>query len=123
MPKDNIEKAVAKGSGAGAGGLEEVMYETYGPSGTAVLITAVTDNVKRTSPEIRHLLSKAGFELGAPGSATWAFIKKEGVYIPNTPMELNDSDGEKLTNFVETIEEHADVQDVFTTADSIDTAE
>lgn len=117
MPKDNIEKAVAKGSGAGGAALEEVMYETYGPGGTAIIITAVTDNPNRTSPEIRHLLSKAGYQLGAPGSAVWAFTKNSMRYIPTTPVDLTEEDGEKLATLVDTLEAHEDVQDVFTTAD------
>ncbi|MCD5382164.1 MAG: YebC/PmpR family DNA-binding transcriptional regulator [Candidatus Pacebacteria bacterium] len=117
MPKDNIEKAVAKGSGAGGAALEEVMYETYGPGGTALIITAVTDNPNRTSPEIRHLLSKAGYQLGAPGSAVWAFTKDGMNYTPTNKVYLSDDDGEKLATLVETLEEHDDVQDVFTTAD------
>ena len=117
MPKDNIEKAVAKGSGAGGAALEEVMYETYGPGGTALIITAVTDNPNRTSPEIRHLLSKAGYQLDAPGSAVWAFTKDGMNYTPTNKVYLSDDDGEKLATLVETLEEHDDVQDVFTTAD------
>lgn len=118
MPKENIEKAVAKGGGTDGAALEEVLYETYGPGGAAIIITAVTDNSNRTTPEIRHILSKAGFELGASGSALWAFSKTSEGYVPNTPMELSESDGEKLGNLIETLEEHEDVQDVFTTADT-----
>ena len=118
MPKDNIEKAVAKGSGADGATLEEVMYETFGPGGTAIVITAVTDNTNRTSSEIRHLLSKVGgYELGAPGSATWAFTKGAEGYIPTNQIDLSDNDGEKLAKLVEALEEHDDVQDVYTTAD------
>jgi len=117
MPKDNIEKAVLKGCGAGGEAFEEVLYETYGPGGTAILITAVTDNSNRTSPEIRHLLSKAGYQLGAPGSALWAFTKSAEGYKPNSPVDLSEEDGEKLAGLIETLEEHDDVQDVFTTAD------
>ena len=57
MPKENIERAVAKGSSADAGSLESVTYETYGPGGAAVVIEALTDNKNRTSAEIKHLLS------------------------------------------------------------------
>ena len=118
MPKENIEKAVAKGCGAGGATLEEVLYETYGPGGIAILITAVTDNPNRTSPEVRHLLSKTGYQLGAPGSSLWAFTKNAEGYTPNSAAELSDDDGEKLATLVEALEEHEDVQDVFTTADT-----
>lgn len=117
MPKENIDRAVAKGGGSDAAALEEVMYETFGPGGTAILITAVTDNSNRTSPEIRHILSKAGYQLGAPGSASWAFTKTAAGYVPNNRVELSDVDGEKLATLIEALEEHDDVQDIYTTAD------
>lgn len=118
MPKDNIERAVAKGSGAGSAALEEIMFEGYGPGGVALLIEVVTDNNNRTAPLIRHVFSKAGLELGTPGSAMWAFTKTEDGYTPNTPMDLDDESGEKLANFIENLEELDDVTNVYTAADS-----
>ena len=120
MPKDNIERALAKGAGAGGDNLEEVTYEGYGPGGVALLIQAVTDNNNRTAPEIRHIFSKAGLELGVPGSAAWAFTKTEGGYAPTTPMELDDATGEKLAEFIEKIEEQDDVTNVYSAADTPD---
>ena len=120
MPKDNIERAVAKGTGGEGGNLEEVVFEAYGPGGTAMLVTAVTDNNNRTAPEVRHVFSKQGFELGTPGSAAWAFTKTDEGYVPTTPIELSDTDGEKLANLIEALEELDDVQDVYTTADTPD---
>jgi len=120
MPKDNIERAVSKGTGADGSTITEVMYETYGPGGTAIIITAVTDNSNRTTPEIRHILSKLGYQLGGEGSAAWAFTKTADGYAPTSSIELDDADGEKLANLVEALEEHEDVQDVFTTADTPD---
>ncbi|XKT74656.1 MAG: YebC/PmpR family DNA-binding transcriptional regulator [Patescibacteria group bacterium UBA2163] len=119
MPKENIERAVAKGGGADAAALEEVTFEAFGPGGVALLITAVTDNNKRTAPEMRHIFSKAGYELGAPGSAAWAFTKTAEGYVPNSPVDLSDEDGEKLAALIEKLEEQDDVQDVYTTADTI----
>jgi YebC/PmpR family DNA-binding regulatory protein len=118
MPKDVIERALKKGSGADSSSLEEVMYEGYGPGGVALLIEAVTDNNNRTAPEIRHVFSKAGFELGTPGSAAWAFTKSENGYTPNTPMEIDDETGEKLADFIENLEELEDVTNVYSTADT-----
>lgn len=117
MPSDNIERAVAKGVGSEADTMEEIMYETYGPGGTAILIVTLTDNRNRTAPEIKHLLTKHGYQLGAPGSAAWAFEKTDIGYTPTTPVELTDADGEKLATLIEALEEHDDVQDVYTTAD------
>lgn len=118
MPKDNIDRAVEKGKGGNTTKLEEVIFETYGPGGTAILITTITDNNNRTAPEIKHLLHKNGYEAASPGSAAWAFSKINGVYRPNNPTELSDTDGEKLAELVEALENHPDVQDVFTTADT-----
>ncbi len=118
MPKDNIERAVAKGSGAGGEALEEAVFEAFGPGGAAMIIVAVTDNINRTAPEIRHIFSKFGYELGTPGSAMWAFKKTAGGYAPQNPLDLSDADGEKLAELIEALEEQDDVQDVYTTADS-----
>lgn len=118
MPKDNIDRAVAKGAGTGGTTLEEVIYEGYGPGGVAILIQAVTDNSNRTTPEIRHIFTKAGLDLGNPGSAAWAFQKTADGYRPTTPMELDEATGEKLAEFIETLEDQDDVTNVFSTADS-----
>ena len=118
MPKENIERAVAKGAGTDGNALEEIMFEGYGPGGVALLIQTVTDNNNRTAPLIRHVFSKAGLELGSPGSAAWAFTKTADGYTPNTPMDLDDETGEKLANFIEHLEEEDDVVNVYTTADT-----
>jgi YebC/PmpR family DNA-binding regulatory protein len=117
MPKDNIDRAVAKGKGADGASLTEVLFETFGPGGTALLITAVTDNNNRTSQEVRHALTKAGYQLGAPGSAVWAFTKTADGYQPTMPLSLSDSDGEVLSELIEKLEDLDDVQDIYTTAD------
>jgi YebC/PmpR family DNA-binding regulatory protein len=77
MPKDNIERAIAKGTGAGgdAEAIETVLYEAYGPGGVALLIEAYTDNRNRTGADVRHLLSRAGSSLGEPGSVSYLFEK------------------------------------------------
>jgi len=118
MPKDAIERALLKGTGAGADTMLEIMFEGYGPGGVPLLIEAVTDNNNRTAPEIRFIFSKAGLELGAPGSAAWAFTKSDGVYTPQNPIELDDAAGEALAEFIEKLEDQDDVTNVFTGADS-----
>lgn len=117
MPKDNIDRAVAKGREADSSALQEIIFEAYGPGGVAMLIVTVTDNNNRTAPEIKHIFTKAGYQIGTPGSAAWAFTKTADGYIPNTPLELSDTDGEKLATLIENLEEHDDVQDIYTTAD------
>ncbi len=118
MPKENIDRAVAKGAGAGGAALQEVMFEAFGPGGVAILITAVTDNNNRTSPEIRNIFTKAGLALGAPGSAAWAFIKTSDGYVPQNIVDINEADGEKLSSLIETLEDQEDVQEIFTSADT-----
>lgn len=122
MPKDNIERAVAKGAGVGSAALEEVLFEGYGPGGVAMLIQAVTDNNNRTAAEIRSTFTKNGLEMGTPGSAAWAFTKTADGYNPTTPMELDDETGEKLAEFIEKLEDNNDVTNVYTAADTAETA-
>ena len=83
MPKDNIERAIAKGTGAGAEAdqIQEVMYEAYGPGGVALLIEAMTDNRNRTGADVRHLLGKHGGSLGEPGSVAYLFDKRGLIVI------------------------------------------
>ncbi|MEA2211145.1 MAG: hypothetical protein QOF83_1093 [Solirubrobacteraceae bacterium] len=82
MPKDNIERAIAKGTGEGvdADQIETVLYEGYGPGGVALLIEALTDNRNRTGADVRHALSKHGGNLGEPGSVSYLF-DKQGVIV------------------------------------------
>lgn len=83
MPADNIKRAIQKGTGELPGvSYEEVTYEGYGPGGVAVLVEVLTDNKMRTTPEIRHLFTKHGGELGSPNSVAWMFEKKGHFVIP-----------------------------------------
>lgn len=120
MPKDNIDRAIQKGAGAGGDAFEEVVFEGFGPGGIALMITAITDNNNRTSQEVKHIFTKVGLSLGTPGTAGWAFTKTTEGYIPNNPMDLNDEDGEKLATLIELLEEQDDIQEIYTTADSPD---
>jgi len=83
MPKDNIERAIAKGTGEGAdaAAIESVLYEGYGPGGVALLIEALTDNRNRTGAELRHLLAKQGGTLGEPGSVAYLFAKRGLIVV------------------------------------------
>jgi YebC/PmpR family DNA-binding regulatory protein len=83
MPKDNIERAIAKGTGEGADAdaIEAVVYEGYGPGGVALLIEALTDNRNRTGADMRHTLAKNGGNLGEPGSVSYLFDKKGVVVV------------------------------------------
>ena len=84
MPKDNIERAIAKGTGEGAGGLvfETVVYEGYGPGGVAIIAEALTENRNRTAAEVRYTFSKYGGNLGTDGSVAWMFERRTVVLVP-----------------------------------------
>ncbi|MBA4395984.1 MAG: YebC/PmpR family DNA-binding transcriptional regulator [Syntrophus sp. (in: bacteria)] len=83
MPKDNIERAIKKGSGTGADAVlyEEATYEGYGPGGAAVLVAVMTDNKNRTVAEVRHVFSKHGGNLGENGCVAWIFEKKGAIVL------------------------------------------
>jgi YebC/PmpR family DNA-binding regulatory protein len=93
MPKDNIERAVAKGTGEGvdADNIESVLYEGYGPGGVALLVEALTDNRNRTGADVRHAFNKHGGNLGEPGSVSYLFDKR-GVIV----VDANRYDEEDL---------------------------
>ena len=89
MPKDNIERAIAKGSGADAeaSSFESVVYEGYGSEGVAVLVEALTDNRNRTASEIRHVFSKHGGNLGATGAVAWQFERRGVVLVSDEGVD------------------------------------
>ena len=82
MPKDNIQRAIDRGTGEGddAAAIESIVYEGYGPGGAAILVEALSDNRNRTGSEVRHLFDKHGGSLGEPNSVAWQFDKR-GVVI------------------------------------------
>jgi YebC/PmpR family DNA-binding regulatory protein len=82
MPKENIERAIARGSGADADAqaFETVVYEGYGPSGVAVIVEALTDNRNRTASDVRHVFSKNDGNLGGSGAVAWLF-ERRGVVV------------------------------------------
>jgi YebC/PmpR family DNA-binding regulatory protein len=92
MPKDNIERAIAKGTGEGADAdqIETVLYEGYGPGGVALLIEALTDNRNRTGADVRHALSKHGGNLGEPGSVSYLFEKRGVIVVDASRYDEDD---------------------------------
>jgi YebC/PmpR family DNA-binding regulatory protein len=92
MPKDNIERAIAKGTGEGvdADQIETVLYEGYGPGGVALLIEALTDNRNRTSADVRHALNKHGGNLGEPGSVAYLFDKRGVIIVDSSRYDEDD---------------------------------
>ena len=83
MPKDNIERAIAKGAGEGADGanFENIVYEGYGPEGVAVIVEALTDNRNRTASDVRHTFAKFGGNLGTTGAVAWQFERRGVVLV------------------------------------------
>lgn len=83
MPKDNIERAIARGSGADAdaAAFEQIVYEGYGPGGVAVMVEALTDNRNRTASEVRHAFDKHDGNLGTSGAVAWLFERRGGVLL------------------------------------------
>jgi YebC/PmpR family DNA-binding regulatory protein len=90
MPKDNIQRAIQKGiGGAEDASYEEVIYEGYGPGGTAVLLEVLTDNRKRTVSEVRHVFSKNGGHLGSAGCVAYLFEKKGIIQVERAGTDLD----------------------------------
>ncbi len=88
MPKNNIERAIKKGTGELEGvSYEEVTYEGYGPGGVAVLVETITDNRQRTVAEVRHIFAKRGGSMGEPGSVAWIFEKKGLIVIEKSKVD------------------------------------
>jgi YebC/PmpR family DNA-binding regulatory protein len=91
MPKDNIERAIQRGTG-GAGGddLEEISYEGYGPDGVAYMVSVLTDNKNRTLAEIKHAFSRAGGSMASAGSVAWQFDMKGFITVPGEGVDFDD---------------------------------
>lgn len=119
VPSDNIERAIKKGQGGEGNEMEQITYEAYGPGGCALIIEALTESRNRAAQEIKHILSKNGFELAAPGSATWAFEKQvgSGEWSPKNTIPISEDDSSKLEVLIDELEDNDEVQEVFTNAE------
>jgi len=114
MPNDNIERAVKKASSENGAEMESITYEAYGPAGIAIIIDVLTDNRNKAAAEIKHILSENGTSLASPGSASWAFEKKDGEWIAKMTMPISEEDSPKLEKFIDDLENNDEVQDVYT---------
>lgn len=120
MPNENIQRAIKKGAGdAGGEALEQIVYEGYGPGGIAVMLEIATDNRNRTAPEIRHLFSKYGGNLGESGCVSWMF-KRTGII--NIPREGLGTDEEEfmldvLDRGADDIREYDDYYEIITASE------
>jgi YebC/PmpR family DNA-binding regulatory protein len=115
MPKDNIERAIKKGTGELEGAVyEEIVYEGYGPGGAAVLVDSLTDNKNRTVAEVRHIFSKAGGNLGANGCVSYLFAKKGYITVEKTAVNEDAFMEKALESGAEDIQEDGDIFEVIT---------
>ncbi len=121
MPKDNIERAIKKGTGELEGvNYEEVTYEGYGPGGVAILVETITDNRQRTVAEIRHLFSKKGGNLGEPGSVAWIFEKKGLILVEKDKIDEETIMNIALEANADDIQEQESEWEVYTTPETFE---
>ncbi len=120
VPKDNIERAVAKGLGGDNGQqMEEITLEAYGPWGVAILLMVLTDNRNRTLSEVRSILTRYGGSLGNPGSAAYIFAndpENPSFSVPVSDVESS----QKVLSLVNALEDLDDVQKVYSNFDIAD---
>lgn len=113
LPKENIERAIKRASEKEGLALKEVTYEAFGPGGSALIITAVTDNSNRTTNEIKHILSLHDGKLGVEGSAMWAFDRAGDEYKAKFPRQLSPEDFKKFESLLEALSEQDAVENVY----------
>ena len=120
MPKENIERAISRGSGEMDDGkkLDEVFYEAYGPGGSALLIQAITDNKNRTLAELRHLLQEHGAKMADNGSVRWMFKESEKITLPKKFWN-DDISLEAIENGAEEIKEENEEIIIYTNPQNI----
>ncbi len=122
MPKDNIERAVKKGTGELEGvTYEETTYEGYGPGGAAVYLESVTDNKNRAVADIRHIFSKAGGNLGSNGCVAYMFDKKGYFAVPSATTDEDTIMEHALEAGAEDIREDGDIFEVITAPEDFET--
>ncbi|OQY57720.1 MAG: YebC/PmpR family DNA-binding transcriptional regulator [Desulfobacteraceae bacterium 4572_88] len=122
MPKDNIERAIKKGTGELEGvNYEESVYEGYGPSGVAVLVESLTDNKNRTVADIRHIFSKSGGNLGENGCVGWMFDKKGYISIEKAATDEDALMEAALDAGAEDVREDGDNFEVITAPEDFET--
>jgi YebC/PmpR family DNA-binding regulatory protein len=123
MTKDNIEKAIKRGTSAGEGGeaYEEYTYEGYGPNGVAVLVEALTDNKNRTTAEVRHIFSRYNGNLGENGSVSWIFSKKGYLSFDKQSVDEDKIMELALEAGAEDVRDDVDYLEVITDVSSFET--
>lgn len=119
LPRDNIERAIKKGTGEIAGGdVEEILYEGYGPGGVAVLCDILTDNRNRTAPEVRKLFDSCGGKLGSTNCVAYLFERKGVISIKQSATDLETLMEIALENGADDVTESGDFYELTCTPDS-----
>ncbi len=114
MPNENIERAIKAATGGTAGGIKEVIYEGYGPFGTAFLVECATDNSNRTYQNIKHIFTKHGGNLGAQGSVAWQFLARGQILVERNRDNLSDLELAAIDAGAEDVRESAEGLEVYT---------
>lgn len=119
MPKDNIERAIQRGAGVGKDGvvLDSVIYEGYGPGGTAVMVEVLTDNRNRTVAEVRRVFSRSGGNLGETGCVGWMFERKGTLTIDATDQDAEMIALAAIDAGAEDVKVDGDVVEVYATVE------
>jgi len=121
MPKDNIERAIKKGTGELEGAVyEEITYEGYGPGGVAILVDCMTDNKNRTVADIRHYFSKSGGNLGESGCVSWMFTQKGTILVDKETINEEELMEKALEAGAEDVVEEDNVFQVETSPDDFE---
>lgn len=114
MPNDNIERAIKAATGGAAGQIKEVIYEGYGPFGTAFLVEAATDNANRTTNNVKHIFSKHNGNMGAQGSVAWQFVTKGQILVERDRDDLSDLEMTAIDAGAEDVRESAEGLEIYT---------
>lgn len=114
MPKENIDRAIAKASGEGATAIEQIMYEGYGPGGVAFMIEAATDNKQRTVSQVKNVLERAGGSLASPGAVAFQFERRGVMTVPKTGLTFDTLLADGVDAGAEDVVETTDLFEVYT---------
>lgn len=116
IPQKNIERAIQRAGGADRDQIEELLIEAFGPGGSALIITAITDNKNRTINEIKAILRENNGKIAVPGSARWNFHQdeKSGDWIPNFPQPITEPAVlQKIQSLIQALLNQDDVQNIY----------
>jgi len=115
MPKENIERAIKRGTGElkDQAEIQEIVYEAFGPGGIMMIIKTLTDNKNRTVSEVKTILGKFGGKLGGPGSVMWNFELSNFEYKPKNILAIDDEAKEQYEKLLEALDEQDDVQEIY----------